>query len=124
MIEALFIIYAYVVVIYIIFRVIRYLFRKTIATAAPAEPSSKGDITPVTRVESDRVMRSFFLRKETDQAMKKIILDLESKGMDYDKSELVEDLLTGWLAWHQFGGSIDDYMSNRTPRESVKKKNT
>lgn len=84
-------------------------------TDPPAKPASTGHRTGGKRSDPAWVMRSFFLRKDTDQAVKKAILELESQGITYDKSELMEDLLTGWLAWHQSGGSLDDYMKTRTP---------
>ena len=84
-------------------------------TDPPAKPVSTGRRTGGKRSDPAWVMRSFFLRKDTDQAVKKAILELESQGITYDKSELMEDLLTGWLTWYQSGGSLDDYMKTRTP---------
>jgi len=85
-------------------------------TGTPSTTPSTGHRTGGKRSDPAWVMRSFFLRKDTDQAVKKAILELESQGITYDKSELMEDLLTGWLAWYRDGGSLDDYMRTRTPR--------
>jgi len=84
-------------------------------TGTPSTTPSTGHRTGGKRSDPAWVMRSFFLRKDTDQAVKKAILELESQGITYDKSELMEDLLTGWLTWYQSGGSLDDYMKTRTP---------
>lgn len=84
-------------------------------TGTPSTTPSTGHRTGGKRSDPDWVMRSFFLRKLTDQAVKRAILELESQGITYDKSELMEDLLTGWLAYRD-GGSVDEYMRTRTPR--------
>jgi hypothetical protein len=60
-------------------------------------------------------MRSFYLRKQTDTEVKKALLELESAGIDVDKSVLMEDLLDAWLQWRG-GADFNKIMQAKTPR--------
>lgn len=67
------------------------------------------------RSDPDWAMRSFFIRKDTDTLVKQALLDLELRGLDYDKSQLVQDLLDAWLRWRD-GEDFDQIMRSKTPK--------
>jgi hypothetical protein len=84
-------------------------------TDTPVERSTVGRKASGKRSDPDWVMRSFYLRKTTDTAVKRALLELESAGIDVDKSVLMEDLLDAWLQWRD-GADFNKIMQAKTPR--------
>ncbi len=79
-------------------------------------PEVKKRGRPATGKRSDPnwIGRTYYIRKETDLDIEAELLQLKRQGIELDKSELVDALLTGWLKWRQ-GENIHLYLSEISP---------
>lgn len=62
------------------------------------------------RSDPDWSGRTFYIRKETDLDIEAALLELKRQGVELDKSELVDALLSAWLKWRQ-GENVEIYLS-------------
>ncbi len=67
------------------------------------------------RSDPDWIGRTYYIRKETDLDIEGELLQLKRKGVDLDKSELVDSLLTAWVKWRQ-GENIEIHLDEISPR--------
>ncbi len=67
----------------------------------PDTPETKRRGRPATGKRSDPnwIGRTYYIRKETDLDVEDELLQLKRHGIELDKSELVEELLSAWVKW-------------------------
>ena len=82
-----------------------------------ASPESKKRGRPATGKRSDPnwIGRTYYIRKETDLDVEDELLKLKRRGIELDKSELVDSLLVAWLKWQQ-GEDSESLLSEISPR--------
>lgn len=51
------------------------------------------------RSDPDWIGRTYYIRRETDLDISGELLELKRKGIEIDKSELVDSLLAAWVKW-------------------------
>ena len=84
------------------------------------EPKKRG--TPATGKRSDDnwIGRTYYVRRETDLDIEDELLKFKRSGIDIDKSELVDQLLSAWVKW-QKGENIEIQLSNISPIQKIDK---
>ena len=72
---------------------------------------------PATGKRSDDawIGRTYYVKRETDLDVEEELLKLRRQGIDIDKSELVDFLMSAWVKWQQ-GVNIDLLLDEITPR--------
>lgn len=92
-----------------------------IQTPTPPEPKKRG--RPATGKRSDNawIGRTFYIQRETDLDAETELLSLKRQGIELDKSELVDKLLSAWVQWRK-GENIDSLLPGISPIQ--KSKNT
>ena len=72
---------------------------------------------PATGKRSDDawIGRTYYVKRETDLDVEDELLKLKRSGVDVDKSELVDLLLSAWVKWQQ-GENVEIRLSEITPR--------
>ena len=106
-------------------------FKKAIESRKDSEPISPEPITPVQPLPSPEskkrgrpatgkrsddawIGRTYYVRRETDLDIEDELLKFKRSGIDIDKSELVDQLLSAWVKWQQ-GENIEIQLSNISP---------
>jgi hypothetical protein len=94
-------------------------------TPVAAQPASESTPTtvpkkrgrPATGKRSDDawIGRTYYVRRETDLDVEDALLKLKRQGIEVDKSELVNLLLSAWVKWQQ-GENMDSHITEITPR--------
>ena len=89
---------------------------------APVSSESKKRGRPATGKRSDDawIGRTFYIQRETDLDAETELLNLKRQGIELDKSELVDKLLSAWAKWRQ-GENIDFLLSEISPIQKSKK---
>ena len=92
-----------------------------IQNPTPPEPKKRG--RPATGKRSDNawIGRTFYIQRETDLDAETELLSLKRQGIELDKSELVDQLLSAWVQWRK-GENIDSLLPGISPIQ--KSKNT
>ena len=92
-----------------------------IQNPTPPEPKKRG--RPATGKRSDNawIGRTFYIQRETDLDAETELLSLKRQGIELDKSELVDKLLSAWVQWRK-GENIDSLLPGISPIQ--KSKNT
>ena len=81
----------------------------------PEEPAKKrGRPATGKRSDPDWIGRTYYIRKEIDFDIEDELVKLKRAGINLDKSELVDFLLTAWVKWRN-GENIDIQMSEISP---------
>ena len=82
----------------------------------PPQPEPKKRGRPATGKRSDDawIGRTYYVRRETDLDIEDELLKFKRSGIDIDKSELVDQLLSAWVKWQQ-GENIEIQLSNISP---------
>lgn len=87
--------------------------------SVPIELSSqkRGRGRPATgkRSNNDWVGRTYYIQRDTDLDVEDELLKLKRQGIEVDKSELVDLLLSAWVKWRQ-GENMEIHISGITPR--------
>ncbi|MEP0920117.1 hypothetical protein NC981_25310 [Leptolyngbya sp. DQ-M1] len=87
--------------------------------SVPIEPSSRkrGRGRPATgkRSNNDWIGRTYYIQRDTDLDVEDELLKLKRQGIEVDKSELVDLLLSAWVKWRQ-GENMEIHVSEITPR--------
>ncbi|MDK3159861.1 hypothetical protein QPK87_25345 [Kamptonema cortianum] len=81
----------------------------------PTERKKRGRPATGKRSDDAWIGRTYYVKKETDLDVEELLLKLRRQGIEVDKSELVDLLLSAWVKW-QKGENIDFYISEITPR--------
>ena len=105
-------------------------FKKAIESRNESEPTPSEPITPVQspqlepkkrgrpatgkRSDDAWIGRTYYVRRETDLDIEDELLKFRRRGIDIDKSELVDQLLSAWVKWQQ-GENIEIQLSNISP---------
>ncbi len=78
------------------------------------EPKKRG--RPATGKRSDEawIGRTFYIQRETDLDAETELLNLKRRGIELDKSELVDKLLSAWVKW-QKGENLEFQLSEISP---------
>ncbi len=78
------------------------------------EPKKRG--RPATGKRSDNawIGRTFYIQRETDIDTEGELLNLRRQGVELDKSELVDKLLSAWVQWRN-GENLDKLLSEISP---------
>ncbi len=87
-------------------------------TPQPKEkPEQKKRGRPATGKRSDDawIGRTYYVKRETDLDVEEELLKLRRQGIDIDKSELVDFLMSAWVKWRQ-GENIDLLLGEFSPR--------
>ncbi|MCD8490336.1 MAG: hypothetical protein LRZ84_27320 [Desertifilum sp.] len=87
------------------------------ASTSPPPTDRKKRGRPATGKRSDEawIGRTYYVKRETDLDVEELLLKLRRQGVEVDKSELVDLLLSAWVKWQQ-GENIENYISEITPR--------
>lgn len=88
---------------------------KTNLVALPAEPRKRGRPATGKRSNDAWIGRTYYVKRETDLDVEEVLLQLRRQGIEVDKSELVDLLLSAWVKWQQ-GENIELHISEITPR--------
>lgn len=81
----------------------------------PAEAKKRGRPATGKRSDDAWIGRTYYVKRETDLDVEEILLKLRRQGIEVDKSELVDLLLSAWVKWQQ-GENIEIHISGITPR--------
>ncbi|MBW4558119.1 MAG: hypothetical protein KME59_19725 [Trichormus sp. ATA11-4-KO1] len=83
------------------------------------EPRKRG--RPATGKRSDEawIGRTYYVKRSTDLDVEEELLKLKRRGVEIDKSELVDFLMAVWVKWQQ-GENIDLLLGEFTPRRNSK----
>lgn len=79
------------------------------------EPKKRGRPATGKRSDGAWIGRTYYVKRETDLDVEETLLQLRRQGIDVDKSELVDLLLSAWVKWQQ-GENIEMQISEITPR--------
>ncbi|MEW6499683.1 MAG: hypothetical protein AB1589_45545 [Cyanobacteriota bacterium] len=92
-------------------------------TQAPTSPEPKKRGRPATGKRSDDawIGRTFYIQRETDLDAEVELLNLKRQGIELDKSELVDKLLSAWVQWRK-GENIDSLLPGISPIQKSKNK--
>ncbi|MGE5655179.1 MAG: hypothetical protein ACM37W_00920 [Actinomycetota bacterium] len=82
----------------------------------PTEPKRRGRPATGKRSDDAWVGRTYYVKRETDLDVEEVLLQLRRQGIELDKSELVDLLLSAWVKWQQ-GENIEIHISEITPRQ-------
>lgn len=78
-------------------------------------PRKRGRPATGKRSDDSWIGRTYYVRRETDLDVEDALLRLKRQGIEVDKSELVDLLLSAWIKWQQ-GENIEIHISEITPR--------
>jgi len=86
-----------------------------------AEPTVKRRGRPATgkRSQDEWIGRTFYIKRETDFDVEELLPQLRRQGVEIDKSELVEMLLSAWVKW-QKGENLEIHLSEISPIQKYK----
>lgn len=81
------------------------------------KPEQRKRGRPATGKRSDDawIGRTYYVKRETDLDVEEELLKLRRQGIDIDKSELVDFLMSAWVKWRQ-GENIDLLLGEFSPR--------
>lgn len=88
---------------------------------APTDPEKSKRGRPATGKRSDDawIGRTYYVKRSTDLDVEEELLKLKRRGIQIDKSELVDFLMAVWVKWQQ-GENIDLLIDEFTPRRNSK----
>ena len=88
---------------------------KPAAKISPSPSKKRGRPATGKRSDPSWIGRTYYIRKETDFDIEDELIALKRKGINLDKSELVDFLLAAWVKWRK-GENIDGQISEISPR--------
>lgn len=71
--------------------------QSTLVQSASTAPKKRGRPATGKRSDSAWIGRTFYIQKETDLDVETELLNLKRQGIELDKSELVDKLLSAWV---------------------------
>ncbi|MBW4455353.1 MAG: hypothetical protein KME55_23025 [Nostoc indistinguendum CM1-VF10] len=96
---------------------------QTSTPLAPApiqeEPRKRGRPATGKRSDDAWIGRTYYVKRSTDLDVEEELLKLKRRGIEIDKSELVDFLMAVWVKWQQ-GKNIDLLIDEFTPRRNYK----
>ncbi|MDZ8036034.1 hypothetical protein [Nostoc sp. DedSLP04] len=87
--------------------------------ATPSEKSKRGRPATGKRSDDAWIGRTYYVKRSTDLDVEEELLKLKRRGVEIDKSELVDFLMAVWIKWQQ-GENIDLLIDEFTPRRNSK----
>ncbi len=84
-----------------------------------SQPETRKRGRPATGKRSDDawIGRTYYVKRSTDLDVEEELLKLKRRGIEIDKSELVDFLMAVWVKWQQ-GENIDLLIDEFTPRRN------
>ncbi|MBD2414822.1 hypothetical protein FACHB389_36995 [Nostoc calcicola FACHB-389] len=96
---------------------------QTSTPLAPApiqeEPRKRGRPATGKRSDDAWIGRTYYVKRSTDLDVEEELLKLKRRGVEIDKSELIDFLMAVWVKWQQ-GENIDLLIDEFTPRRNSK----
>ncbi|MBE9209709.1 hypothetical protein IQ244_25080 [Nostoc sp. LEGE 06077] len=91
----------------------------TLPPPAPTqnEPRKRGRPATGKRSDDAWIGRTYYVKRSTDLDVEEELLKLKRRGVEIDKSELVDFLMAVWVKWQQ-GENIDLLIDEFTPRRN------
>lgn len=86
----------------------------SIQTSISPEPKKRGRPATGKRSDDAWIGRTFYIQKETDLDAETELLNLRRQGVELDKSELVNKLLSAWVKWRQ-GENLNFHLAEISP---------
>lgn len=83
------------------------------------EPKKRGRPSTGKRSDDAWIGRTFYIQRETDIDTEGELLNLRRQGVEIDKSELVDKLLSAWVQWRN-GENLDKLLSEISPIQKSK----
>ncbi|MBD2682264.1 MULTISPECIES: hypothetical protein [Nostoc] len=83
------------------------------------EPRKRGRPATGKRSDDSWIGRTYYVKRSTDLDVEEELLKLKRRGVEIDKSELVDFLMAVWVKWQQ-GENIDLLIDEFTPRRNSK----
>ena len=83
------------------------------------EPKKRGRPATGKRSDDAWIGRTFYIQRETDIDTEGELLNLRRQGVELDKSELVDKLLSAWVQWRN-GENLDKLLSEISPIQKSK----
>ncbi|PSB28680.1 hypothetical protein [Chlorogloea sp. CCALA 695] len=83
------------------------------------EPKKRGRPATGKRSDDAWIGRTFYIQRETDINTEGELLNLRRQGVELDKSELVDKLLSAWVQWRN-GENLDKLLSEISPIQKSK----
>ncbi|NEU83369.1 hypothetical protein [Nostoc sp. UIC 10630] len=81
------------------------------------EPRKRGRPATGKRSDDAWIGRTYYVKRSTDLDVEEELLKLKRRGIEIDKSELVDFLMAVWVKWQQ-GENIDSLIGEFTPRRN------
>ncbi len=81
---------------------------KLAPAATPSEKSKRGRPATGKRSDDPWIGRTYYVKRSTDLDVEEELLKLKRRGVEIDKSELVDFLMSVWVKWQQ-GENIRHY---------------
>lgn len=85
----------------------------------PPEPRKRGRPPTGKRSDDAWIGRTFYIQRETDLDAETELLALKRQGVELDKSELVDRLLSAWVQWRK-GENLDLLLAEISPIQKSK----
>lgn len=79
------------------------------------QPKKRGRPATGKRSDPEWIGRTYYIRRETDLDVEDELLKLKRSGVELDKSELVDALLTIYVKWRK-GENIENQLDEISPR--------
>ncbi len=86
-------------------------------TQSQPEKSKRGRPATGKRSDDAWIGRTYYVKRSTDLDVEEELLKLKRRGIEIDKSELVDFLMAVWVKWQQ-GENIDLLIDEFTPRRN------
>ncbi|TBR56514.1 hypothetical protein B4U84_29375 [Westiellopsis prolifica IICB1] len=86
-------------------------------TQSQPEPRKRGRPATGKRSDDAWIGRTYYVKRSTDLDVEEELLKLKRRGIEIDKSELVDFLMAVWVKWQQ-GENIDLLIDEFTPRRN------
>ncbi|MCC5661260.1 hypothetical protein LC608_30750 [Nostoc sp. XA010] len=83
------------------------------------EPRKRGRPATGKRSDDAWIGRTYYVKRSTDLDVEEELLKLKRRGVEIDKSELVDFLMAVWVKWQQ-GENINLLIDEFTPRRNSK----
>ncbi len=87
-----------------------------------SEPKKRGRPATGKRSDDAWIGRTFYIQRETDLDAEGELLNLRRQGIELDKSELVDKLLSAWVQWRK-GENLDFLLAEISPIQKSKNSN-
>lgn len=82
-------------------------------------PKKRGRPATGKRSDDSWIGRTYYVKRSTDLDVEEELLKLKRRGVEIDKSELVDFIMAVWVKWQQ-GENIDLLLDEFTPRRNSK----